>query len=41
MHADLAMYEAKQAGGGSWRIFTGTTAAPQAATTQAAGTLAP
>jgi hypothetical protein len=21
MHADLAMYEAKQAGGGGWRIF--------------------
>ncbi|HVT68613.1 MAG TPA: hypothetical protein VHF26_12745, partial [Trebonia sp.] len=21
MHADLAMYEAKQAGGGTWRIF--------------------
>ncbi|HEY6790529.1 MAG TPA: diguanylate cyclase, partial [Trebonia sp.] len=34
MHADQAMYEAKRAGGRSWRIFTDTTAAPQAATTQ-------
>ena len=41
MHADIAMYQAKRAGGSSWRVFTGTTAAPQAATTQAAGTLAP
>jgi diguanylate cyclase (GGDEF)-like protein len=26
MHADMAMYEAKQAGGGSWRIFRDTAA---------------
>jgi hypothetical protein len=38
MHADQAMYEAKRAGGRSWRIFTDTTAAPQAATTQTADT---
>jgi diguanylate cyclase (GGDEF)-like protein len=31
MHADLAMYEAKRAGGRSWRIFTDTTAATQTA----------
>jgi diguanylate cyclase (GGDEF)-like protein len=41
VHADLAMYEAKRAGGRSWRIFTDTTAAPQAATAQAADTPAP
>ncbi|MCW2935255.1 MAG: diguanylate cyclase protein, partial [Actinomycetia bacterium] len=38
MHADLAMYEAKRAGGRSWRIFTDTT---QTATTQTAHTPAP
>ena len=31
MRADLAMYEAKQAGGGSWRIFGGRTGAERAA----------
>ena len=31
MHSDLAMYQAKRAGGGSWRIFTDTmTPAPAA-----------
>jgi hypothetical protein len=30
------MYEAKRAGGGSWRIFQDTTQASQAATRQAA-----
>jgi predicted signal transduction protein with EAL and GGDEF domain len=39
-HADQAMYEAKRAGGGSWRIFQDTTQASQAATRQAAATLA-
>jgi diguanylate cyclase (GGDEF)-like protein len=34
-HADLAMYEAKQAGGGGWRIFMDTDAAAQAETGQA------
>jgi diguanylate cyclase (GGDEF)-like protein len=34
MHADLAMYEAKQAGGGGWRVFGGA-ATGQAATGQA------
>jgi diguanylate cyclase (GGDEF)-like protein len=33
MHADLAMYAAKRAGGGSWRIFEGTTGATQTAAT--------
>jgi diguanylate cyclase (GGDEF)-like protein len=36
MHADLAMYEAKQAGGGGWRIFGEADAAPQAGTGRAA-----
>jgi diguanylate cyclase len=31
MHADLAMYEAKRAGGGSWRIFAETTRDAQTA----------
>jgi diguanylate cyclase (GGDEF)-like protein len=31
-HADVAMYEAKRAGGGSWRIFDDTMEATQAAT---------
>jgi diguanylate cyclase (GGDEF)-like protein len=31
-HADQAMYQAKRAGGGSWRIFEDTTGATQAAT---------
>jgi diguanylate cyclase (GGDEF)-like protein len=35
-HADIAMYQAKRAGGGNWRIYTNTTAATQEATTQAA-----
>jgi diguanylate cyclase (GGDEF)-like protein len=35
MHADLAMYEAKQAGGGGWRVFGGA-GTGQAATGQAA-----
>jgi diguanylate cyclase (GGDEF)-like protein len=39
-HADQAMYEAKRAGGGSWRIFQDTKEATQAATRQAAATLA-
>jgi diguanylate cyclase (GGDEF)-like protein len=38
MHADIAMYQAKRAGGGCWRIFTDTTAAAQEAATQAART---
>ena len=33
MRADLAMYGAKRAGGGSWRIFQGTTGATQMAVT--------
>ena len=37
MHADLAMYEAKQAGGGSWRIF-GDASGPEAPAPEAAGT---
>jgi hypothetical protein len=32
MHADLAMYEAKQAGGGGWRIFGDADTAAQAGT---------
>jgi diguanylate cyclase (GGDEF)-like protein len=39
-HADQAMYEAKRAGGGSWRIFQDTKEATQAATRQAPATLA-
>jgi diguanylate cyclase (GGDEF)-like protein len=35
MHADLAMYEAKQAGGGGWRIFRDADAAAQAGTGRA------
>jgi diguanylate cyclase (GGDEF)-like protein len=35
-HADVAMYEAKRAGGGSWRIYDDTMEATQAATRQAA-----
>jgi hypothetical protein len=43
MHADLAMYEAKQAGGAGWRIFgdtsTGRAGAGQAGVSaEAAGT---
>ncbi|MCW2930843.1 MAG: hypothetical protein JWM19_1805, partial [Actinomycetia bacterium] len=38
MHADIAMYQAKRAGGGSWRIFTDTTAATEEAAAQAADT---
>jgi diguanylate cyclase (GGDEF)-like protein len=34
MHADLAMYEAKQAGGGGWRVFGGGAAARPASTGQ-------
>jgi len=30
-HADAAMYEAKRAGGGRWRIYDDTTKATQAA----------
>src|SRR5260221_10221267 len=41
MHSDIAMYQAKRAGGGSWRIFTEATAATQEATTQTADTPAP
>jgi diguanylate cyclase (GGDEF)-like protein len=37
-HADIAMYQAKHAGGGNWRIYTNTTAATQEATIQAAAT---
>jgi diguanylate cyclase (GGDEF)-like protein len=40
MHADIAMYQAKRAGGGSWRIFTDTTAATEEAAAQAADTQA-
>ena len=40
MHADIAMYQAKRAGGGSWRIFTDTTAVTEAVTTQTADTQA-
>jgi predicted signal transduction protein with EAL and GGDEF domain len=40
-HADQAMYEAKRAGGGSWRIFDDTMGATQAATRQATATPAP
>jgi diguanylate cyclase len=36
MHADLAMYEAKQAGGGGWRIF-GAAAGPGAAGAERTG----
>jgi diguanylate cyclase (GGDEF)-like protein len=35
-HADQAMYEAKRAGGGSWRIYDDTMGATQAATRRAA-----
>jgi hypothetical protein len=38
MHADIAMYQAKRAGGGTWRIYTDTTTATQEATTQATTT---
>jgi diguanylate cyclase (GGDEF)-like protein len=38
MHADLAMYEAKQAGGGGWRIFRDANAAARTGTGQAAAT---
>jgi diguanylate cyclase (GGDEF)-like protein len=41
MHADQAMYEAKRAGGGSWRIFDDTTGTTQAATRQATAAPAP
>jgi diguanylate cyclase (GGDEF)-like protein len=36
MHADLAMYEAKQAGGGGWRIFGDAAGSGQAGTGAAA-----
>jgi diguanylate cyclase (GGDEF)-like protein len=36
MHADLAMYEAKQAGGGGWRIFGDAAGNEQAGTGEAA-----
>ena len=36
MHADLAMYEAKQAGGGGWRIFGDDAGAEQVGTGAAA-----
>jgi hypothetical protein len=35
MRADLAMYQAKRAGGGSWQIFDDSTTAAQAITNQA------
>jgi GGDEF domain-containing protein len=38
MHADLAMYEAKQAGGGGWRIFGDAAGAERAGTGIAAAT---
>ena len=38
MHADLAMYEAKQAGGGGWRIFGDAAGTEQARTGVAAAT---
>ena len=38
IHADRAMYVAKQAGGGGWRIFRDADAAAQAGTGQAAAT---
>jgi diguanylate cyclase (GGDEF)-like protein len=38
MHADLAMYEAKQAGGGGWRIFGDAAGAEPAGTGEAAAT---
>jgi len=34
-HADMAMYEAKRAGGGSWRVYDSAMEASQAATTRA------
>jgi diguanylate cyclase (GGDEF)-like protein len=37
MHADLAMYEAKQAGGGSWRVFGDDAEAERAGIRQAIG----
>ena len=40
-HADVAMYEAKRAGGGSWRIFDDSPEATQSATRQAAATPVP
>jgi predicted signal transduction protein with EAL and GGDEF domain len=40
MHADLAMYEAKQAGGGGWRIF-GSAAGAEAPGPEAPGAEAP
>jgi diguanylate cyclase (GGDEF)-like protein len=41
MHADLAMYEAKQAGGGGWRIFGGDTGAEPAGIGHATAAQAP
>jgi diguanylate cyclase (GGDEF)-like protein len=41
MHADLAMYEAKQAGGGGWRIFGGGTGAEPACIGHATAAQAP
>jgi hypothetical protein len=41
MHADLAMYEAKQAGGGGWRIFGGATGAEPTGTGHATPAQAP
>src|SRR5262249_32814856 len=39
-HADQAMYEAKRAGGGSWRIYEDTMGATQAATRRSSATAA-
>jgi diguanylate cyclase (GGDEF)-like protein len=41
MHADLAMYEAKQAGGGGWRIFGETRGSGRAEPGRAVARLAP
>jgi diguanylate cyclase (GGDEF)-like protein len=41
MHADQAMYEAKRAGGGSWRIYDDATQAVPGAARQAVATPAP
>jgi diguanylate cyclase (GGDEF)-like protein len=41
MHADLAMYEAKRAGGSCWRIFGGATGAEPAGIGHAAAAQAP
>jgi diguanylate cyclase (GGDEF)-like protein len=41
MHADLAMYEAKQAGGGGWRIYGGTGGSVRAEPERAVAGLAP